>query len=114
MTLNELMAKHNFIVKILLSNGNSELSKDLKVKIMSIRIEMGKIRKQFETDLQELLKGLTPEGYSDLLQKESKTKEDEDQISTWNDKINSEYNAYVDKRKYQLKQRLLRMNSTKS
>lgn len=98
MTLNELMAKHNFIVKILLSNGNSELSKDLKVKIMSIRIEMGKIRKQFETDLQELLKGLTPEGYSDLLQKESKTKEDEDQISTWNDKINSEYNAYVDKR----------------
>lgn len=98
MTLNELMIKHNFIVKVLFSNGNSELSKDLKVKIMGIRIEMGKIRKQFENDLQELLKGLTPDGYSDLIQKEDKTDEDNKQISAWNEQINSAYNAYVDKR----------------
>lgn len=93
-----MMVKHNFITKVLLRDGDKELSKDLKVKLMGIRIELGKIRKQLEEDLQEAVKELTPKGYQELIMKEDKTEEDKAQVEAWNKQINEEYNAYVDKR----------------
>lgn len=93
-----MMIKHNFITKVLLRDGDKELSKDLKVKLMSMRIELGKVRKQLEEDLQEAVKELTPKGYQELTMKEDKTEEDKAQVEAWNKQINEEYNAYVDKR----------------
>lgn len=93
-----MMVKHNFITKVLLRDGDKELSKDLKVKLMGMRIELGKIRKQLEEDLQEAVKELTPKGYQELIMKEDKTEEDKAQVEAWNKQINEEYNAYVDKR----------------
>lgn len=93
-----MMIKHNFITKVLLRDGDKELSKDLKVRLMSIRIELGKVRKQLEEDLQEAVKELTPKGYQELIMKENKTEEDKAQVEAWNKQINEEYNAYVDKR----------------
>lgn len=98
MTLNELMIKHNFVTKILLRDGDKELSRDLKVKLMGMRIKLGKIRKELEEDLQEVVKELTPEDYQELTMKENKTEEDKAQVEAWNKQINEEYNAYVDKR----------------
>ena len=93
-----MMVKHNFITKVLLRDGDKELSKDLKVRLMSMRIELGKVRKQLEEDLQEAGKELTPKGYQELIMKENKTEEDKAQVEAWNKQINEEYNAYVDKR----------------
>ena len=98
MTINELMIKYNFITKILLRDGDRELSKDLKVKLMNMRIKLGKVKKELEEDLQEVVKQLTPEGYHTLAMKEDKTDEDKAQVEAWNKQINEEYNAYVDKR----------------
>ena len=93
-----MMVKHNFITKVLLRDGDKELSKDLKVRLMSVRIELGKVRKQLEEDLQEAVRELTPKGYQELIMKENKTEEDKAQVEAWNKQINEEYNAYVDKR----------------
>lgn len=93
-----MMVKHNFITKVLLRDGDKELSKDLKVRLMSMRIELGKVRKQLEEDLQEAVRELTPTGYQELIMKENKTEEDKAQVEAWNKQINEEYNAYVDKR----------------
>lgn len=98
MTINEVMIKHNFITKVLLRDGDKELSKDLKVKLMTMRIKLGKIRRDLEDDLQEAVKGLTPDGYRELSMKLDKTEEDKAQVEAWNKQINEEYNAYVDKR----------------
>lgn len=98
MTLNELIIRHNFVTKILLRDEDRELSRDLKVKLMSMRIELGKIRKHLEEDLQEAVKELVPEGYQELVAKVDKTEEDKAQVEAWNKQINEEYNAYVDKR----------------
>ena len=98
MTVNEVMVKHNFITKVLLRDGDRELSKDLKVKLMSMRIKLGKVRKELEEDLQEVVKNLTPSGYQELIMKIDKTEEDKAQVEAWNKQINEEYNAYVDKR----------------
>lgn len=93
-----MMVKHNFITKVLLRDGDKELSRDLKVRLMSMRIELGKVRRQLEEDLQEAVKELTPKGYQELIMKENKTEEDKAQVEAWNKQINEEYNAYVDKR----------------
>jgi hypothetical protein len=98
MTVNEVMIKHNFITKVLLRDGDRELSKDLKVKLMSMRIKLGKVRKELEEDLQEVVKNLTPSGCQELIMKIDKTEEDKAQVEAWNKQINEEYNAYVDKR----------------
>lgn len=98
MTINEVMVRHNFITKILLRDGDKELSKDLKVKLMTMRIKLGKIRKELEEDLQEVVKTLTPEGYQELAMKSDKTEGETAQVEAWNKQINEEYNAYVDKR----------------
>lgn len=98
MTINEVMVRHNFITKVLLRDGDKELSKDLKVKLMTIRIKLGKIRKELEEDLQEVVKTLTPEGYQELVMKPDRTEEETAQVEAWNKQINEEYNAYVDKR----------------
>ena len=98
MTVNEVMIKHNFITKVLLREGDRELSKDLEVKLMSMRIKLGKVRKELEEDLQEVVKNLTPSGYQELIMKIDKTEEDKAQVEAWNKQINEEYNAYVDKR----------------
>ena len=47
MTLNDVLTKQNLITKILLANDGKELSKELKVKIMRIRLAYNKIKKQF-------------------------------------------------------------------
>lgn len=98
MTINEVMIRHNFITKVLLRDGDKELSKDLKVKLMTMRIKLGKIRKELEEDLQEVVKTLTPEGYQELVMKPDRTEKETAQVEAWNKQINEEYNAYVDKR----------------
>lgn len=98
MTTNEALIKQNFITKILLKNEDGELSKSLKVKIMQMRIKLAKVRKEFDEDVQEAIKGFTPEGYSELMQKADKTEDETKQIEDWNKQIQDEYNEFVIKR----------------
>lgn len=95
MTLNEALMKQNFIIKVLLKDGNEELSKALKVKIMKIRIALGKFRKQFDEDIQEAIKGLKPDNFDDLAQKQDKTPEEEEMFKAMSEKINEEYNLFL-------------------
>ena len=98
MTTNEALIKQNFITKVILKEGDNELPKELKVKIMGMRIKLAKVRKEFDEDVQEAVKGFTPEGYTELAQKQEKTEEDTKKIEEWNKQINDEYTAYIVKR----------------
>lgn len=98
MTINEVMIRHNFINKILFKDDTSSLDKDLKVKIMSMRIEYGKIRKSLEEDLKEFVNSLTTDDMKILASKPDKTLEEINQIQSWNNQIKDEYNTYISKR----------------
>ncbi len=98
MTVNDLIIRQNFLNKVLLKDGDDELSKDLKVKIMRLRIKLSKIRKEFDEDVQEAAKGFMPEGFQQLAQKQDKTEEEQKLFNEQNAKLNDEYNAYVLKR----------------
>ena len=48
MTLNDVLTRQNVFTKIMLKDGDKELSKELKVKIMRIRMAYAKIKKTFD------------------------------------------------------------------
>ena len=98
MTTNEVLTRHNFVSKLLLKDGDKELSRDLKVKVMGMRIEYGKIRKQFDEDVQEFVKGLNSDKLTELQQKGDKTEAEEKELQELTDKLNGDYRAYVDSR----------------
>lgn len=100
MTTNEVLHKQNFLSKVLLKDGDVELTRSLKVKIMAMRIEYAKIRKQFEADLQEFVKDLSTDEFRQLQQipEEDRTEEQQTRYQELLDKINGDYNAYVQTR----------------
>lgn len=100
MTTNEVLHKQNFLSKVLLKDGDVELTRSLKVKIMAMRIEYAKIRKQFEADLQEFVKDLSTDEFRQLQQipEQDRTEEQQTRYQELLDKINGDYNAYVQTR----------------
>lgn len=95
MTLNEVLIRHNFITKLLLKDGNSELTKELKVKIMGMRIALSKFRNQFDQDAQEAIQGFKSSDFDALAQKQDRTPEEEKELKEMSDKLTEEYNAFV-------------------
>lgn len=95
MTLNDVLTKQNLITKILLANDGKELSKELKVKIMRIRLAYNKIKKQFDEDTQEFSKQIVSDELRDLASKTKRTSEQEAKFNELNSKANSEYQEYL-------------------
>jgi predicted ATP-dependent protease len=95
MTLNEILTRQNLIIKILLSHGDKELSKELKVKIMRMRMAYNKIKKQFDEDAQEFSKQLVSDELKTLANKQDKTEEENSRFEELNNKANSEYQEFL-------------------
>lgn len=97
MTFNEILSKQNVLNAVLLKDGDNELSKELKVKIVRLRIAFSKIRKQFDDDLQEFVKELAPERFKELQQKpeDQRTDEEKEEFEQLSTKINTDYNEFI-------------------
>ena len=95
MTLNDVLTKQNVITKIILKDGDKELSKELKVKIMRIRMAYNKIKKQFDDDTQEFTNQIISDELRELANKSERTLEEEARFNEHNDKTNSEYQEYL-------------------
>ena len=95
MTLNEALVRQNFLSKIVLRNNENELSKELKIKIIQMRVELNKLRNQFDADSQEVIKELKPEGFDALYVKEDKTEEEVAELNKLTNKLTDEHNTFV-------------------
>ena len=95
MNLNEILTRQNVITKILLSRGNKELPKELKVKIMRMRMAYSKIKKQFDEDTQEFSKQIISDELRDLANKSDRTPEENERFNELNSKANAEYQEYL-------------------
>lgn len=95
MILNEVLTKQNVITKVLLKDGDKELPKALKVKIMRMRMAYNKIKQQFDSDVQEFTKELVPEELQTLANKEDRTEEENVRFEELNNKVNSEYQEFL-------------------
>lgn len=95
MTLNELLTKQNVITKIMLKDGDKELSKELKVKIMRLRMMYNKIKKAFDTEVQEFANELITNEFKTLDAKANKTEEEIHKHSEMLTAFNAEYQEFI-------------------
>lgn len=95
MTLNDVLTKQNVITKVILKDGDKELPKELKVKIMRIRMAYNKIKKQFDADAQEFTKQIITDELRELSEKADRTPEEDARFNELNNKTNSEYQEYL-------------------
>jgi hypothetical protein len=95
MILNDVLTKQNVFTKIVLKDGNKELSKELKVKVMRIRMSYTKIKKAFDEDVKEFTEELIPEELKELNQKENRSEEENARMEELTNKVNSEYQEFL-------------------
>ena len=95
MILNDVLTKQNVITKILLKEGDKELSKELKVKIMRIRMAYSKIKKNFDTEAQEFAEELMKGEFAELNSKNDRSEEENLRLRELTIKINSEYQEFL-------------------
>ena len=94
MILNEVLTRQNVFTKILLKDNEKELPKELKVKIMRIRLAYSKIKKNFDTEVQEFAEQLITDEYKELSSKE-RTFEENVIFEELSNSINSEYQEFL-------------------
>lgn len=95
MILNEVLTRQNVFTKIMLKDGDKELSKELKVKIMRIRMAYAKVKKAFDTEVQEFTEELVPQELKDLNAKQDRTEEENARMQELTNKVNLEYQEFL-------------------
>ena len=95
MILNDVLTRQNVITKIVLKDGDKELSKELKVKIMRIRMAYNKIKKHFDDDTKEFSNQIVSEELRNLANKQDRTEEENSRFTELNNKANEEYTEYL-------------------
>lgn len=95
MILNDVLTRQNVFTKIILKDGEKELSKALKVKIMRIRMAYTKIKKAFDEEVREFTEELVPQELKDLSAKAERTEEENARMQELTNKVNSEYQEFL-------------------
>ena len=95
MILNDILTRQNIFTKIVLKDGNKELSKELKVKVMRIRMAYTKAKKAFDEEVKEFTEELIPEELKELNQKENRSDEENARMKELTNKVNSEYQEFL-------------------
>lgn len=97
MTLNEILTRQNVLNAILLKDGKNELGKELKVKIVRLRMAFNKYKKSLDEEVQEFTNELVPEELKTLQEKpeSERTEEENIRLKELVDKVNSEYNEFM-------------------
>lgn len=95
MILNDVLTKQNVLSQVILESDGKELPKELKVKIMRIRMAYTKVKKTFDAEVQEFAQDLMTDEFKELNSKSEKTEEEDAKLAKMQIKINSEYQEFL-------------------
>ena len=95
MILNDLLTKQNVFSKIILKSGDKELSKELKVKVMRIRMAFAKAKKAFDDEVREFTEELMTDEFKELNSKETRSEEEQSRYEELINKFNAEYQEFL-------------------
>jgi uncharacterized membrane protein YheB (UPF0754 family) len=95
MVLNDVLTKQNVFTKLLITSDGKELPKELKVKVMRIRMAYSKIKNNFDSEVNEFVQELITDEFKELSSKEVRTSEEEVRYKELASSIDSEYLEFV-------------------
>lgn len=102
MILNDALIRQTIISKIFLEKNKKELPKELKIKIMRMRMQYSKIKKMFDQEVKEFTEELIPEEFKAISGKSDLTEQDKNRIQELSNKINSEYQEFLNQKGQEL------------
>ena len=95
MILNDLLTRQNVFTKLSLKEGDKELPKELKIKVMRIRMAYAKVKKNFDEEVQEFMQELITDEFRTLANNTERTTEEETRYQELNSKMNSDYQEFL-------------------
>lgn len=95
MNLNDLLTRQNVFTKLILKDCDKELPKELKVKVMRIRMSYAKIKRDFDNIVNEFTEELITPEFRELAGVKERTHEEEVRFKELSDKFNSEYQEFL-------------------
>lgn len=95
MNLNDVLTKQNVFTKLVLTADNKELSKELKVKIMRIRLAYNKIRKAFDDEIKDFMDELLTDEFKELRDNQNRTAEEDTRFNTLLADIDESYKEFL-------------------
>lgn len=95
MNLNDVLTKQNVFTKLVLTADNKELSKELKVKIMRIRLAYNKIRKAFDDEIKDFMDELLTDEFKALRDNQNRTVEEDTRFNTLLTDIDESYKEFL-------------------
>ena len=98
MILNDVLTKQNVFTKLLLKSEGKELPKELKVKVMRIRMAYSKIRSNFESEVNEFMQELITDEFRELANKETRTAEEDVRYKELASNIDSDYIEFINQK----------------
>ena len=79
MILNDVLTKQNVLSQVILESDGKELPKELKVKVMRIRMAYTKAKKAFDAEVQEFAQDLMTDEFKELSNKSEKGSTDSEE-----------------------------------
>lgn len=101
MILNDLLTRQNVFSKIALQDGNKELPKALKVKVMRIRMAYAKVKKAFDEEIQDFTKEIITDELQQLAVKTDRTESEQARYEELINKFNSEYQEFINQKGFE-------------
>lgn len=98
MILNDVLTKQNVFTKLLLKSEGKELPKELKVKVMRIRMAYSKIKNNFESEVKEFMQELITDEFRELANKETRTAEEDARYKELASNIDSDYIEFINQK----------------
>lgn len=98
MTLNDVLTKQNVFTKLLLTSEGKELPKELKVKVMRIRMAYSKIKNNFDSEVNEFMQELITDEFRELANKETRTAEEDVRYNELASGMDSDYIEFINQK----------------
>lgn len=98
MILNDVLTKQSVFTKLLLTSEGKELPKELKVKVMRIRMAYSKIKSNFDSEVNEFMQELITDEFKDLANNTSRTEDEEIRFKELASVIDSEYIEFINQK----------------
>lgn len=95
MILNDLLTRQSVFTKLVLKDGEKELPKELKVKVMRTRMAYTKAKKAFDAEVQEFTEELVSDEFKELSNKSERTSEEEARLKELTAAINADYQEFL-------------------
>ena len=95
MTINNAVLRYNLIFVMKFIDGEYSLSRELKIKLIRLKLDLEKIRDEFVSFQQKAMEEIKTQEYEELLNKENKTPEEVKHLEEVTAELNEELGKLI-------------------